>query len=512
MYFVYLYSALRRYGAAGLVASFLFCALVPQVFFASSYATASVAAVTVFCNTVFVRKRPNGAVSLTFAGIMLAIGVLSQPFFVIAYFLWAAAAAIWFFAGRARARTAERMPDVMRPKCFLWVSVGCFIVLAAVVAFLACSGAFADLPAVWPYLFTGVEYNSSNLFDVSILKMAVRFFGVPFIAALACCLVISAVMFLLRVKDLRLRAAVFCVSAVCFAACLTYAGWQVFREQSAEEAVFFIQFHNVPLLLFAPVPFLLSEKRERGLVCFTVTGILFSMCTDVSSRTFLGFGGFIVRIPTVLQTAEILKEFWKNRERLRLPAGPGKPAKKIFGRLGLAAAAVCAVFCAAVLVQWHGTYIAYETVKKPTEQLFLHVKEPLDCELEAGPLKGLCTTRSIGKIYDGFLYDLGRIRDATDGGVMVLDTNTWMYLYLQRPYAAFSSVYENEPERLAAYWRLPYTVKPEYIYVPLYHHNYWIRRDTDMLRDQLEQLREYVDFEEETGKAGIILRVRSVIQ
>ena len=511
LFYVFLYASLRRYGIAGLAASLMFCALVPQVFFTGSYATVSVAALLVFCLLTFFGEQPKRAPRLVAAGLALALCVLTQPFFLFGYVLWALAAAVFFAVRRFRGLNAEKTPVFLRRRTFLWISVGCVIPFIAVVAFLYISGSFEALPAVLPYLFTGVEYNASNLFSPSLLRMAVSFYGVLPLAGLCCSTVLCAVLFFLKKRGPRVRAVLLGVSLFFFALCLAHAGFRMAAGRNFEITLQFIQFHNLPLLLFGPAPFLLSEKKDRGFVWTLLTATVFSLCADLSSSTQIGLGGWVARVPVLLQLSELLKELWEARVSLRPAVKPEKFAKMLSAQGIRAVAVLLAVFCAASFLQWNGMYIACESVYKPTEKLFLHVSEPLDCELEAGPLKGLLTTPTIGRIYANILSDLDKIRNATDGGVMVLDTNTWMYLYLQRPYASFSTIYEDEPERLAAYWRLPHTVKPEYIYVPLYHYNYWFRWD-DRARYLLDELREYIDFEEETGKAGIIVRVRAIRQ
>ena len=61
-----------------------------------------------------------------------------------------------------------------------------------------------------------------------------------------------------------MRAALLGISAFFFALCLAHAGFRLSGDRSAENEVLFIQFHNVPLLLFGPVPFLLSEETKNA--------------------------------------------------------------------------------------------------------------------------------------------------------------------------------------------------------------------------------------------------------
>ena len=56
--------------------------------------------------------------------------------------------------------------------------------------------------------------------------------------------------------------------------------------------------------------------------------------------------------------------------------------------------------------------------------------------------------------------------------MLVLGCLPWMYLYLNAPYAAYTSYYLDEPQRLLEYWQVLPERRPAVIYASYYDYNY----------------------------------------
>jgi len=492
---------LRQYRLAGVVSSFLFCALVPQLFFAFSYCTMSVFAVMLLCLILFFGKQSKTVPQLFLSGVVLAIAVLEDPLLLLGYLLWVFFVLLYAVFRRTKRTLFSQSAFFLEGRSFFWITLGAAAVFVVFLAFLLLNGAFEEFDTVLPYLFSGAEYNASNLLDPDRLSQSVRFYGkIPFFG-LAACAVLSPFVRILKKGRRHVAAIVLSLSCILFAACLIHGGVQMLKNKSYWNAAIFCQSHNLPLLLFAPIPFLVGPRPDRRHVCVLIIGLIYSLLMDIPSKSFLAMGGFIVRVPLILQLSAMAEEALRRRHEPQ----PTPQSKKV----GLAAVKGCAAILFAVCFLWEGGYIVGETVYKIPEKLFLFSEDPLDTALEKGPMRGLKTTAGIAGIYRDTLADLDVIREATDGGAAVLDVLPYAWLYLDRPYASFSPIYMGETERLAAYWALPYTRDPQYLYLPYYNPYLLFRYDRGYLNLRLQELREIVDCEVTQGAAGYIIRVRS---
>lgn len=83
-------------------------------------------------------------------------------------------------------------------------------------------------------------------------------------------------------------------------------------------------------------------------------------------------------------------------------------------------------------------------------------------------------------------------------------------MYLDLPYSTFSAWYNPRSiTRQLRWWELHPDKLPEYIYVPYFDCDSYIR-DEESLQTAFDFLNDCYDFEQETGQAGYILRVTGV--
>ena len=510
LFYCFMYRKLRRFNAAGLIGTFLFCAMIPELFFAFSYCTISSFAMMALLLILFVDEKRKSPAGLIFSGVLLAVAVLEDPFLLLAYVVWVLFAAVYAAANRSpEKKRLAHAAFLLEARTILLTTLGSVFVLIAFAAVLLLNGAFDEIGTVLPYLFTGEEYNGGNLIDPDQLMQAVRYFNVVPVIGLCCCAVAAAAVRGFRCKNKTVRFSLFLLSCAFFAACCIHAAVKTAMSGDIMNLTRFCQAHNVPLLLFAPVPFLLSEKNDVRRTCALIAGYLYSLLMDIPSKSFIGTGGFIVRSFLVLQLAVFLPEFLPGAaDKAPAEKRPQKKTVKAHLRTGaLAAAAVCLSVCAL----WEVAYIGAEGLYKPPEKLFLRSEMPLDHTLSKGPLKGLVTTREFAGIYDATLRDMDVIRQEPDCAVAMLDTIAFPYLYLQRKFATFTMSYAGELDRLIAYWKLPFATQPDYLYLPYYNPFMMFRYDSSYLTSVLSDVRSRVDCDVSRGEAGYIIHVRAVL-
>lgn len=89
-------------------------------------------------------------------------------------------------------------------------------------------------------------------------------------------------------------------------------------------------------------------------------------------------------------------------------------------------------------------------------------------KLQVGPYAGLMLTEENTKQTAAMLQDMDLIKEMTgeDDPVLVISEFSWMYLYLDRPFATYSAWQPfSETHRLQKYYRMNPSKKPVYIYV-----------------------------------------------
>ena len=509
LFYFWMYRKLRRFGFPGVASAVLFCAMVPEVFFAFSYCTVSAFALMWLLLRLFSDEEPKSPVRLVFSGVVLAVMVLQNPLLILAFVLWAVFVAVYAAGNRVSEKPfLSKAAFLLDKKVFLPVTLGSAAVFLLFVVFLILNGAFDEIKSVLPYLFTGEEYNAGNLINADQLMQVIRFYNPYFMGGQLCAAAAAAIICVLRYKNKRVKFVVFLISVLFFAGCCVHAGVQTACTQEIINRIMFCQDHNLPLLLFAPVPFFLSETNDTRRVSALLAGYLYSLLMDIPSQSFIGIGGFIVRVPLVLQLGDFLQKYFSPKTKAR-PASDGAAVFRPL-RYARSAAFAAAALCLAVCFVWDTAYIGAEGIYKIPERLFLFSDRPLDYTLTDGPMKGLKTTDELGGIYDATLRDMDVIRADPDCAVAMLDTAAYPYLYVNRRFATFTMSYAGEFDRLLAYWRLPFTEKPDYLYLPYYNSFLMFHNGNAYLDAILSQVRTHLECEVIRGEAGYIIRVDSL--
>lgn len=510
LFYGFMYRKLRNYGYAGALSAFLFCAMIPELFFAFSYCTISNFALMALILCLFLDEKKKSPPRLVFCGVLLALAVLEDPFLLAAYLLWALFVAVYAVGSKgSNPPFLKKASFLLEKRTFLWSTLGSFAVFLMFASVLLLNGAFREIGTVLPYLFTGEEYNIKNVFNTDQLWQTVKYYNVYCVLGLLCCAAAAGALRIAGVKNRGVRLALFLLSCGFFAACVACGGGKLLRAPEFFHAEKFCQEHNFPLLLFAPTAFLLAGKQHAGRVCALIAGYVYSLMMDIPSKSFIGMGGFIVRSLLVLQLFELLPELFSRKEAE--PAAKARPLIARAGKFARPAAAAAAALCITVCFAWDAMYIGAEGLYKAPEKLFLFSEQPLDHTIEKGPMKGLKTTEELGRIYEATLRDMDVIRQAPDAAVAVLDTVGYPYLYLERRYATYTMSYAGEFDRLTAYWGLDFSTKPDYLYLPYYNPFLMFRYDGTYLNSRLAQIRSVLDCEVIRGEAGYIIRVNALL-
>ncbi|MBQ7638068.1 MAG: hypothetical protein IJS90_04115 [Clostridia bacterium] len=508
VFYSWVYVKLRRYRFWGVACAFSFCAVILQTIMSITYFTSAPMAILAFCLILMTDEKKKNVFVLVFAGVLLACAVLAEPYLIAAFILW-------FFAVAIRAILEKKKPGLLKEygfvldiKVFVPVTVGAVAVFVPFMLYMTLGGSFENFIKAFPYLASGAEVG--KLGSVLFKKTAdgAVFFGLPFVLCEAAVLAAACVFRIKKSKNKKARLSLFISACALLAATYVYAGIKTAATKELSVWVAYTEYHGFSFLLFAPVPFLLSEKKQPRLTAFLICGMAFNLLVDASSAVILGSGAGLVTVACILKLPEFLPELFKE-ENKKGKSGSGAQTSPALKKAAVAAFAVLT----AATVLWHGSYIACETVYKPVEKLFRHVDGPLTSEIEKGPFKGLKTTPEIENVYLMTLEDLDCIKERANGKpIAVLELSPYTYLYAGLPYGSYTAWFEfYETDRLAAFWALRPKQEAAYIYIPFYENGLLDRYPDDVLQKKLEFLEPYVLGKTETGKAGYIIEVEKTI-
>ena len=500
LFYVYLYRRLRRFGAWGLAGAFLFCALVPQTIMSHSYFTISAMSAAAVGTAMLPGNRPESPARLILLGAAAAVGIMAEPALILLYAAWFILTVICELRRRGKKPFAEAYAFLLNKKTFLLFTAGAAAVFAALMAFLAAAGSLRALPQTLPYLLSDGDYNTKSFLNLTPFREALQYFGRWFSAAQALCIAVSLLLAARGRLTATRSAVLFSAACALTAASYIYAGVSSCAANDWAGIYHFLAYHNLPLLLFSPIPFILSKKRIPDVFSFWLAGLGYSLLVDLSSTTNLGSGGNIARIPLLLQTAAFLDELKTQAAATRGGKHITPPKNARPYRIGLRIGAVCA----ALVLLWNCGFIWVEGMEKG----FTAVKSAPDgCDITAGPYRYMKMPANEAAIYRDILQDLDVIKTA-GGRVCVPDDSCFLYLYLDLPYASYSvTVKRSDLKRLYEYWRLSDTHAPDWIYLPNYEFYSFERLDDDFQASFLEKLQTYIDCDITRGKAGYLIRV-----
>ncbi|MBQ6020961.1 MAG: hypothetical protein IJL26_12380 [Clostridia bacterium] len=512
----YLYGKLRSRGLSGLVSAALFFAFVPFALFTLSYYTMATHALLVVCVLLFLKEKPS-APALVLAGTVFSCAVLIEPPFAFIYFLYTVLVLVYAVSKKRGKLFFPSYDFILCGRVWKYLTLGVVISAAAFLIFLQCNAGLGSVIKNLPNLFTDSEYDLSAGGVVSgyfprKLARAAELFGVPFCAGLLFSL--AAAIFCSFYKKKKpvfggtaARVAVFALAALCAGGAAVYA---FFKRGAGDvnQPWFYFSALTLPAAVFGAVCHFLLKKKDRRLFCFFIVGFFASVAKDAVSEVSLGVACALGFIPAAIFAFSLGKELRDEEKRI---AGGRRVAAR--AALFAAAAGLCCVLtahgCAAYL---SGSFKLMEQFYAPMYSGISAENTPLDSKIEKGPYRGVYTTALFKMRHEAMLSDLDKIAGSAQGGVYVTERFPAAYLYLDRPYGAYSTWFvEKDGERQREYWRLHPEKYPVFVYVPFYHGSFYVSNErvqgegwTDRA---LESARALGGGEPVRGKAGYIVRI-----
>lgn len=425
---VWCFYRLRNYGYFAAASALLFMFSVHNNMTTLNYNTIGIGCMMLLMTLLFTEEsyRPG---TMIFAGILMAVIVLAQPYSIFLFFLWGTVVSL-----TGMFRKNKRIPPLLQMRTFLYAGMGAFFVL---IAFLLVVFSRADLKEI----VTGVYYNLNDpehTIDVSykVSKYFERFYRYYRYQILM--IFASAAAGLFREGKLRnlLRAECLLLSTAAFLYTVIYHGWISDYVP--------IDFIAVPMAFYGIAVFMVSRKKNYKLFFgWLVPAFLYTFCVQFATDT----GILAVSAASIMASAGgvlLLAEAWRSEKDL------------LSGKWKLVC--VSALTVSFVLL---GSLFLYQRICSTWWSA--PVAECTET-IERGPAKGIRTTKEDLVWYENALNEIDSLHLGENDRLLVLEHASWLYLYADVPVATYSFWSVGENHFLKEYYELYPEKQPTVVY------------------------------------------------
>ncbi len=467
---VFAYWRLRkRYGYFSVAAVILFFLHASWGILALYYNTMGVAFVLIV-GLIFATSEKFSKPAFFFAGICFAGAVLCNPPLALVYFLFSIFIFCRSLIKKIRASGSSPANDILSLKCWLWLTLGISFLALLLITFIFTRISFKEFLDCLPYYFIDPEYDFRSFSELFQTIQSTKFF-IHLSKPLFWLAIVLLAIIARDKKRINRRPIYFSLSLIIFFA-------YVFTTLTSEDLFIYIKAWMFPLLLPGLVAYILSEKKDKRVFVFLwLFGLVFASSLEFASA--LGEQGAAVAfavsdVAGVLFIGNVLNEMKQQAKDSR-----GQASQKSFKTM----VTVVSVLTAAALIAQAGQQIFVMTNLKVISDEACNpasVKNGViyDTVLQTGPQKGLKTTSYKAKIYNGIISDLEKIKSGPDGPVLITENFSWFYLYLEQPYAIYSTWFYSRDiggfvVRIKEYYNLNKDKVPMYVYIPKYIGHTW---------------------------------------
>lgn len=453
---VFLFLRLRKYGNAAVPAVLIFFFNIPLWSMTLIYyntvlvmMTGVIAALVISVSQRCTRFR------MFFLGVAVAGAVVCSPFLSLLYFCYTAGVVICMIRSKNK-QGRFSTPEALKLRAWLFVTLGVALTAAAVAVYLF--RGTTPVQALEELAFLSGDDASvgpiAGLFGAK-NKLAPLIEG--YLPLTACVLIPPALPALAAAIDKKrvahgryYIAAGSVVSIACDAVILFYRSQFEFNRAIENILLLYVVFALYGLLCY-----LVTEKKERLVFAALFCGGLFvSIFRCCESKMFL-FGGASV-MSLCLAGAAVLS---------------GKKAEEESAQGGRHKKPLAVLITVVIAAQLFSQVFIFLNMRFSVENHcgLSSVADKLDTQIEAGPLKGICSTEAMAAYYADILSDLEIIKTGTEGPVLTTNEFSWIYLALEdRASAMYSEFFDNNWVNIKAmqpyYERFPDTV-PGCLYV-----------------------------------------------
>ena len=507
---VLIYRFFRKYGNWAILASMIFFVQVTYRIQAISYQSMLAVFLLLLSLCLVSIYQKQSIKFYIFAGVCYGGCCISNPLFCLAFVLYLLVCALWTKRENlinyiAKIKTAEKdkkltkkqkreqkkqvlqvFPNTENYNCFfnkdaiLWISCGILIMVIFAVSFFFLTGGTIDsiIDNVDNLLGTSEYDITSNSALDKPLKTLEYFskanFGMPFILPL----IFVALFF---DKNKRRNAHRFVYLVVSLAWCVFF---MVATLISADFNLFGVSF---PFFVVSTVCYVLTKNKNKVLFnCMYIPCLIAAFIHYLAVDTHLAGIGVVIAVGNVVGVFFAM-DLWKEMKSVPNKNNEESPKKK---RANTNCKIIAVSF--AIQILFYGIFYMYGQV-------------PMENPIKAttGPYSGLYMSQEQYNQYDKAIDDMDIIKTLTDEDdpVLLASYNNWMYLYLERPMATYSTWYRGNinPTMLIKYYKENPEKIPKYIYIETNNPD----------NPTLQTVGELFSFSKEILSNGILLTVKN---
>ncbi|MBQ3006024.1 MAG: DUF2142 domain-containing protein [Clostridia bacterium] len=474
-----IYKAFRRYKLWAVAAAVLFYTQTPYRMLAISYVSMVVLFLLFFSLCLYAIHEKEKKVLYIAAGICFGACCVCNPLWCFVYPLYIIACV----AMRKKHRDSVTYNRFFAAKPAGLFSTGIGVMAAICIAyFFVAGGSFALIPEGIKNLFASTEYGSfvdkamqtARVFSDISLKM-------PFMLP-----VFYGVIWFDKNRRKPNHRTVYL--ALAFAVSVAYTVGVVLDFTAQKENGFFL---TLPLLIFSTVCYILTRKKNKAVFyciwCPCVVGAFFQYLAANTLFTAMSIAFAGANVAGVFFVHDLFKEITS-----------GQKEEKTDNKRSIAAcrALICTVICLQFVFNCFS--LLYDRV--PDKDEYTSVKH--------GPLSDFYLNEVYYESYTNSLNDMDIIRSLANENepVLILSRLGWMHLYIERPFASYSTCLMNlDTDMLGMYYNQYPEKIPAYIYVGYADRSYIPDRESAL--SKAEKLEEMFDCSREELSMGILLTV-----
>ncbi len=445
-----LYGFFRKKGIWAAVATAVFYFQIPYRLAAISYNSVLALALILFCFCLLKIYGGGKEVYHIGTGVCFAIMTVCNPLLCILCFIYLAVC-FFFFVKNRRNICAENsfIRKYCSAKAVIYIAVGIGIVaIICIIFYFSTGGTLTSVFSNIPNLLSASEYTAA---DNSVLEKCKDIlsafnklsFKLPFILpAVFIAALIDKKRHTLSHKLTYLVATLITVFMFIIKITVTME-----KDTSILSIL-------LPITLFSAMCYLLTEHRNIKLFrCMFIPGIVVSLFTLFTARTILASIGWSLiscSISGIFFISDMIKELSLSSDKKK----DVQAKRRLLRNSAVCSAAVC------IALQLIFEIFCYSYIRLPDFSA--------DSFLQNGPCEHLSVSSENAKSYYAFLNDLTEIKKLSDEAspVLIITNEPWMYLYIDRPFATYTSWHESvSTDNLKDYYdQNPYR-KPKYIYI-----------------------------------------------
>ncbi len=398
------YVKLQKKGPYVMVPIALYLFSTPYSINAISYNTLGIGFLLLTVVFLSASEKPS-ALDYMASGIFLSCVILSNPFAVLLYGIYAAACIVNFILYRSM---HIKVREQLRIKSLLFVTLGAFLIFCLFVLFILSRGTIEECINNLPYILSASGHEQSQSSTLMKVKSFFEFLMENYGYLIKGMAVILILTWIDRRRE-KHALFFFSLSAVLVAGYIIYYGflWEHIP----------INYVLVPLAFLGFESFFLMKKKPMDILWFwLIPGIVYSLCVHLASNTgilaisasciILSSAGMLV----ILMLAEEKKE---------------SASKTEYGILTVIALIVITLQLAA------SAYLRITYVWSDHPASIGQVT----AQIQRGPARGIYTTLEKAEYYNTILEDMDTVTLTKEDKFLVLKFAPWLYLYTDVPYA-----------------------------------------------------------------------------